>query len=54
MEIVRKTWGDPDILVINAAMHFKVASFMQQTWEDFSGKYYGEMKSFYNTSKMKN
>ena len=51
MEIVRKTWGDPDILVINAGMHFKVAPFMQQTWEDFSSKYYGEMKSFYNTSK---
>ena len=51
MEIVLKTWGDPDILVINAGMHFKVAPFMQLSWEDFSNKYYGEMKSFYNTSK---
>jgi len=51
MEIVRKTWGDPDILVINAAMHFRIAPFMELSWEDFSSKYYGEMKSFYNTSK---
>ena len=51
MEIVSRTSGDPDILVINAGMHFKVAPFMQLTWEDFSRKYYGEMKSFYNTSK---
>lgn len=51
MEILRKTWGDPDILVINAGMHFKVAPFMDLTWEDFSSKYYGEMKSFYNTTK---
>jgi len=51
MGLVQKKWGDPDILVINAAMHFKVAPFMQLSWEDFSAKYYGEMKSFYNTSK---
>jgi len=51
MEIVEKTWGDADILVINAGLHFKVAPFMELSWEEFSYKYYGEMKSFFNTSK---
>ncbi|MEI6142579.1 MAG: SDR family NAD(P)-dependent oxidoreductase, partial [Mariniphaga sp.] len=51
MEVINSTYGDVDILVINAGLHFKVAPFMQLTWEEFSYKYYGEMKSFYNSSK---
>jgi len=51
MQIIKDHWGDVDILVINAGLRFKVAPFMQLTWEDFSFKYYGEMKSFYNSSK---
>jgi 3-oxoacyl-[acyl-carrier protein] reductase len=51
MQIIKDHWGDVDILVINAGLRFKVAPFMQLTWEDFSYKYYGEMKSFYNSSK---
>jgi 3-oxoacyl-[acyl-carrier protein] reductase len=51
MEIIRTQYGEVDILVINAGLHFKVAPFMQQTWEEFSWKYYGEMKSFYNSAK---
>jgi 3-oxoacyl-[acyl-carrier protein] reductase len=51
MQIIKDHWGNVDILVINAGLRFKVAPFMQLTWEDFSYKYYGEMKSFYNSSK---
>lgn len=51
MEVIKNAYGDVDILVINAGLHFKVAPFMQLTWEEFSNKYYGEMKSFYNSSK---
>jgi len=51
MKTVESTYGVVDILVINAGLHFKVAPFMQLTWEEFSWKYYGEMKSFYNSSK---
>ena len=51
MQIVRNTYGEVDILVINAGMRFKVAPFMQLSWDDFSHKYYGEMKSFFNSAK---
>ena len=51
MELVGSHFGAVDILVINAGLNFKVAPFMQLTWEDFSWKYYGEMKSFYNSAK---
>jgi 3-oxoacyl-[acyl-carrier protein] reductase len=51
MTVIKDQYGDVDVLVINAGLRFKVAPFMQQTWEEFSWKYYGEMKSFYNSAK---
>lgn len=51
MEVINSAYGDVDILVINAGLQFKVAPFMQLTWDEFSNKYYGEMKSFYNSAK---
>ena len=48
---IKAGFGDVDVLVINAGLRFKVAPFMLQTWDEFSYKYYGEMKAFFNSAK---
>ncbi|MGE5480495.1 MAG: SDR family NAD(P)-dependent oxidoreductase [Chloroflexota bacterium] len=42
---VSEKFGSPDLLVVNAGLHFKVGPFYEFTWEDFDHKYVGEMKA---------
>jgi len=42
---VTEALGAIDTLVLNANAGFKIAPFMEQTWEDFEAKLAGELKS---------
>ena len=46
---VEEQLGNIDILVINAGPSFKVAPFMEQTWDDFETKILKEVKGSYWT-----
>ena len=48
---VEKQLGAIDVLVINAGANFKVAPFMEQTWQDFETKILNEIKGSYWTIK---
>ncbi len=48
---VENQLGKIDILVLNAGANFKVAPFMEQTWEDFENKILREVKGSYWTIK---
>ena len=48
---VVKQLGNIDVLVLNAGASFKVAPFMEQTWEDFEKKILNEIKASYWTIK---
>jgi 3-oxoacyl-[acyl-carrier protein] reductase len=41
---VEKQLGEIDILVLNAGANFRMAPFMEQTWEDFENKILKEVK----------
>jgi 3-oxoacyl-[acyl-carrier protein] reductase len=51
MNEIKENFGEVEVLVINAGVHFKIAPYMQLSWDDFSQKYMSEMKAFFNTSK---
>jgi 3-oxoacyl-[acyl-carrier protein] reductase len=48
---VEQQLGKIDILVLNAGANFKMASFMEQTWEDFENKILREVKGSFWTIK---
>ena len=48
---VVKQFGNIDVLVLNAGASFKVAPFMEQSWEDFEKKILNEFKASYWTIK---
>ena len=48
---VEKQLGKIDILVLNAGANFKMAPFMEQSWEDFENKILRELKGSYWTVK---
>lgn len=48
---VEKQLGKIDVLVLNAGANFKMAPFMEQTWEDFENKILREVKGSYWTIK---
>ena len=48
---VSKTFGEIDTLVLNANASFKIAPFMEQSWEDFEAKLTGELKSAFYPCK---
>ena len=48
---VEKQLGKIDVLVLNAGANFKMAPFMEQTWEDFEKKILNEIKGSYWTIK---
>ena len=48
---VEKQLGKIDVLVLNAGANFKMAPFMEQTWEDFENKILKEVKGSYWTIK---
>ena len=48
---VEKQLGKIDILVLNAGANFKMASFIEQTWEDFENKILREVKGSFWTIK---
>ncbi len=48
---VEKQLGKIDILVLNAGANFKMASFMEQSWEDFENKILREVKGSFWTIK---
>ena len=48
---VLKQLGNIDVLVLNAGANFKVAPFMEQSWEDFEKKILNEIKGSYWTIK---
>jgi len=48
---VVKQLGDIDVLVLNAGAGFKIAAFMDQSWEDFEKKLVNELKASYWTIK---
>lgn len=43
--------GPIDILVINAAIGFRVEPFLDYTWEDFERKFVGELKAAFYAAK---
>lgn len=46
-----ETFGAIDTLVLNANASFKIAPFMEQTWEEFEAKLVGELKSAFYPCK---
>jgi len=48
---VEKQLGKIDVLVLNAGANFKMASFMEQGWEDFENKILREVKGSFWTIK---
>ena len=48
---VGKQLGNIDVLVINAGANFKVAPFMEQSWDDFEKKITNELKGSFWTIK---
>jgi NAD(P)-dependent dehydrogenase (short-subunit alcohol dehydrogenase family) len=48
---VRTKFGAIDVLVANAAIGFKMASFLQYNWEDFELKLTNELKSIFYLCK---
>lgn len=48
---VTETFGAIDTLVLNANASFKIAPFMEQTWEEFEAKLVGELKSAFYPCK---
>lgn len=46
---IEKKLGEIDVLVINAGAKFKVAPFVEQTWQDFENKILNEVKGSYWT-----
>ena len=48
---VEKQLGKIDVLVLNAGANFKMAPFMEQSWEDFENKILKEVKGSYWTIK---
>ena len=48
---VTETFGAIDTLVLNANASFKIAPFMEQSWEEFEAKLVGELKSAFYPCK---
>ncbi len=48
---VQEAFGDVDTLVLNANASFKIAPFMDQSWEEFEAKLIGELKSAFYPCK---
>jgi 3-oxoacyl-[acyl-carrier protein] reductase len=48
----REELGEIDILVVNAAITFRVEPFLEYSWEDFEQKYVGEMKAAFFVTKV--
>lgn len=48
---VEQLLGKIDVLVLNAGANFKMASFMEQSWEDFENKILREVKGSFWTIK---
>lgn len=44
--------GKIDVLVVNASMHFKMVTFSEMTWDDFSQKFLGELQAAWNCCKL--
>lgn len=51
VERVSETLGAIDTLVLNANASFKIAPFLEQSWEEFEAKLTGEMKSAFYPCK---
>jgi NAD(P)-dependent dehydrogenase (short-subunit alcohol dehydrogenase family)/acyl carrier protein len=51
VEAVRDKFGDIDVLVSNAAIGFKMRSFVDYEWEDFHRKLDGEIRSMFYLCK---
>lgn len=52
VDTVTETLGQIDVLVLNAGMNFKQASFLEQEWEDIEKKITGEMKAIFYACKL--
>lgn len=48
---VTEVFGEVDTLVLNANSSFKIAQFIEQSWEEFEAKLIGELKSAFYPCK---